>query len=386
MAEQQETKKTIRVFALASFLNDWGSDIIYPIWPMFITGVLGASMSVLGFIDGLGEAIVSISQAVSGYASDRIRKRKVFVWTGYLCGGISRVGYALSTAWQQIIPFRILDRAGKIRGAPRDAIIADISTQANRGKHFGLLRTMDNLGAVGGIITSIILLNLLGYGFLKHLFLIAAIPSFIAVLLILIFIKEAKPNTNIYKGITLKELDKNFRLFVLVSAVFALGAFSYSFLLIYAGQFGFKPTFVPALYLIFAVMASIFSLPFGKLSDRIGRKAVMIISFILWGLVCLSVIVFPKQSIILVFVLFGLHKGALEPVQKAFAAELAPAAFRASSLGGLQMVIGLCAFPSSFIAGSLWDKIGIAVPFYFSLGLTIAAVVMLLFVRENRKS
>jgi MFS family permease len=184
-----ETKKTIRTFAWASFLNDLGSDIIYPVWPLFVTGVLNANMAVLGFLDGLGEALVSISQAAAGYLSDRIKKRKVFIWVGYFFGSLSRVGYAFSTVWQHLIPFRILDRAGKIRGAPRDAIIADISTKENRGKHFGLLRTMDNLGAVCGIIICILFFRLLGY---KNLFLLAAVPSAIGALLILALIKERK--------------------------------------------------------------------------------------------------------------------------------------------------------------------------------------------------
>lgn len=134
--DEKETKKTIGTFAWASFLNDMGSDMIYPVWPLFVTSVLDANMAVLGFIDGLGEAIVSISQAVSGYFSDRIKKRKVFIWLGYLLGSLSRVGYGLSTVWQHLIPFRILDRSGKIRSAPRDAIIDGISTKENRGKYW----------------------------------------------------------------------------------------------------------------------------------------------------------------------------------------------------------------------------------------------------------
>jgi len=380
--DQKETRKTVRTFALASFLNDLGSDMIYPIWPLFVTSVLGAPMAVLGFIDGLGEAIVSISQAASGYISDRIRKRKVFVWTGYLFGSLSRVGYAISSIWQHLIPFRVLDRAGKIRDAPRDAIIADISSKENRGKNFGLLRAMDNLGAVCGIIVCILFFGLLGY---RNLFLLAAIPSVIGALLIFSLIKERKPaGVKIYKGLALKDLDKNFKLFLLLSSFFALGSFSYSFLLIYAKEFGFQVAFVPVLYLVFTAVAALFSLPFGKLSDKIGRKSVLILSYSFWGLVCLSFIFIQSYlSIILTFVLYGLHLGALHPVQKTFVSELAPTEYRASTLGGFQMVIGLCALPASLIAGILWDKISLFTPFYFSLGLTILSITMLMFVKEK---
>jgi MFS family permease len=379
---ENESKKTVRTFAIASFLNDFGSDIIYPIWPLFVTTFLGANMTVLGFIDGLGDAIVSLSQALSGYISDRIRKRKVFVWVGYLFGSLSRIGYAFSNSWHYLIPFRILDRAGKIRSAPRDAIIADVSTKENRGENFGLLRTMDNLGAVCGIVTCLLFFGLLGY---KKLFLIASIPSIIGALLIFSLIKEKTvSDIKIYKGISLKDLDKNFRLFLLLSSFFALGSFSYSFLLIYAKEFGFNITFIPVLYLIFTVVASIFSLPFGKLSDKLGRKPILILSFIFWGIICLILIFIHNHSaIILTFVLYGLHKGALEPVQRTFVSELAPVEFRASSLGGFQMVIGLCALPSSLIAGLLWDKLNMFIPFYFSLVLTILSIIILLFVKEK---
>lgn len=380
--DQKETKKTVRTFALASFLNDLGSDMIYPVWPLFVTTVLGANMAVLGFIDGLGEAIVSISQAVSGYISDRIRKRKVFVWLGYLFGSMSRVGYALSSVWQHLIPFRILDRVGKIRSAPRDAIIADVSTKEERGKNFGVLRAMDNLGAVCGIIICILFFKLLGY---RNLFLLAAIPSAIGVLLIFSLIKERKPtDSKIYKGLSLKDLDKDFKLFLLVSSFFALGSFSYSFLLIYAKEFGFQVGFIPVLYLIFTAVASVFSLPFGKLSDKIGRKSIVMVSYLLWGLVCVSFIFIRSYwGIILAFILYGLHRGALEPVQKTFVSELAPTRYRASGLGGFQMVVGLCALPASLIAGVLWDKISMFTPFYFSLGLTILSIIMLPFVKEK---
>lgn len=382
--EEKENKKTIRTFALASFLNDLGSDMIFPIWPLFVTNVLGASMSALGFIDGLGEAIVSVSQALSGVVSDKIRKRKIFVWTGYILGSLSRIGYALSTLWWHLIPFRILDRSGKIREAPRDAIVADVSTNEDRGRNFGFLRAMDNLGAVFGIITCILFFKLLGY---RKLFLLASIPSAIGAFLVFSLIKEKKAKQNkTFKWPSFKNLDKNFKLFLFLGAVFALGSFSYSFLLIFAKKVGFGIGFVPVLYLIFTATASLFSLPFGKLSDKIGRKLVIMISFILWGLVSL-IFIFSQNylAIIFAFILYGLHKGALDPVQRTFVSELAPIEYRASGLGGFQMIVGLFALPSSLIAGVLWDKVSIFAPFYFSLALTLLSIFILIFVKEKNR-
>lgn len=381
---EKESKKNVRAFAAASFFNDMGSDMIYPIWPLFLTQVLGANMAILGLVDGLGDALVSISQAVSGYISDRIRKRKVFVWLGYVFGGISRVGYALSGTWQHIIPFRILDRAGKMRGAPRDAMIADESTQANRGARFGLLRAMDNLGAVLGVLFTIAFLGALGY---RKIFWLAAIPSFIAVVLVAFVIKERKsPETKIFKGFSLKSLTRDFRLFLSLNAVFALGAFSYSFLLILAKNHGYKDVTIPILYLVFSAVASIFSLPFGKIADKIGRKKVMLAAFFLWALVCLSAIFISSYWIMpVIFVLYGLHRGALEPVQKTLAAELAPTDYRASSLGAFQLITGFAALPASLGAGLLWLKYGDTIPFAVSLGLTIVAGLLLFFVSEKKE-
>jgi MFS family permease len=377
-----ETKKTIRTFAFASFFNDMGSDMIYPIWPLFVAS-LGANMAVLGFIDGLGNAIVSISQAVSGYISDRTRKRKIFIWMGYLFGGISRLGYAMSATWHWLVPFRILDRAGKMRGAPRDAMVADLSRRSNRGENFGIIRTMDNAGALVGIVFCIAFFPFLGY---QNLLLIAAVPSFIAVTLIVLNIREQRlEDAKLFKGITFGHLDGNFRLFVILSAVFSMGAFSYSFLLIFANKFGFNVTTVPFFYLLFTLVATFCSYPFGVLSDRIGRKAVLQISFMLWGLVCLAMIFADSAwMVVAAFVLFGLHLAGIDTVQKAFVAELGPEEYRASTLGGFQMVIGLCALPASVVAGLLWDQFGMHVPFIFSLVLTAISAAMLFFVHEKK--
>jgi MFS family permease len=379
---QDGSKRTINTFALASFLHDFGSDIIYPIWPLFVTTVLGANMAVLGFIDGFGEAIVSLSSAASGYYSDKLKKRKMFIWLGYSFGAVSRVGYAIATVWGWLVPIRALDRFGKIRSAPRDAMVAEVSTDETRGKNFGLLRSMDNFGAVCGITFCIAFFGL-GY---QTLFLIAAVPSVIAVLLVILFIREPEATTAVlFKGLQLKNLSRDFYLYTISSAIFALGSFSYSFFIMYASKFGFVSSYAPVLYLLFTTVAMFFSLPFGKMSDVIGRKTIIVLSFICWGAAVMCFLWYQTYwGILTGFGLYGLHRAAIEPVQKTFVSELAPNEFRASGLGGFQMVVGLCALPSSLIAGLLWETVDLLAPLYLSLALTVVATIVLLFVKETR--
>lgn len=379
---KEQNKRSIQAFAWASFLNDFGSDMIYPVWPLFVTSVMGANMAMLGLIDGLGEAFVSISKAISGYISDRIRKRKFFIWSGYILGSISRLGYALAPTWHWLIPLKILDRSGKIRSAPRDALVADISTDQNRGGNFGLMKAMDNLGAVCGIVVCLLLFEHIGF---TNLFLIAALPSLASAFLIYKYIKENKiSDKKLFADFTFKDLDANFKLFLILNSVFTLGAFSYSFLLIFAGKSGFKATYLPIFYLIITVTAAIFSLPMGKLSDKIGRKKLMYLAFILWAAICISFILSTNSIVVIAaFVLYGLHKAALETVQKTYTSELCPDCFRATGLGVFQMAIGICALPASLIAGFLWDNINMQAPFYLSLVLSLVACFMLLFLKED---
>jgi MFS family permease len=205
--------------------------------------------------------------------------------------------------------------------------------------------------------------------------------------LIFFRIKEKRDcEGRIFKGMAWRDLDANLRRYILANAVFALGAFSYSFLLIFAKQAGFKPGLLPVLYLVFTATAMVFSLPFGKLSDRIGRKPVLYLSLGLWGLVCAGFVFGQGRLPVLIgmFIVYGMHKAALEPVQRTLVTEICPERFRASALGAFQMIIGLCAFPASFLAGMLWEKWGAAVPFAVSLALTAAATVVLGFVKETK--
>lgn len=385
MAAKSTEEKTIRSFAAAAFLNDLGSDIIFSVWPIFLTQVLGANMAVVGMIDGIGNFVVSASQAITGYLSDRLGKRKMFIWLGYLFAGISRIGYALVTSWPMVIPFRILDRGGKIRTAPRDAIIADISTLQNRGTRFGILRASDNLGAVFGILIAIFFLEKLG---IRTLFLLAAIPSFLAVLLLYFNVPEQQGLRNhLFKGISFRNFDKNLKWFIVVNTVFTLGTFSYSFLLMVGKTNGWTTSIIPVFYLIFTVAGSIFSIPAGKLCDRLGRKPVLMGSFLLWGIVALIFSSFTNKTAIgFAFILYGMHLATLTVSQTTFASELIGKDQRASVLGGFQMILGLCAFPASFIAGVLWEKFDPTTPFYLAFMISLVSSVLLLFVKETKRS
>ncbi len=374
--------RTIRTFGFASFLHDLGADMVFSVWPLFLTSVLGASMTVVGLIDGMGDAVVSLSQAGAGWLSDRLRKRKVFVWLGYCFGGFARIGYALSPTWQWVIPFRILDRSGKLRGSPRDALVAELSHSSNRGRNFGFIRAMDNLGAVCGILISMVLVGHLGF---RTIFLIATVPSLLAALLVIAFIREPGNGKTLYAGFRLRDLSGNAVLYIILSAVFQLGFFSYSFLLIAASDTR-SPAAIPGFYLLFTLVTAVASYPSGAIADRLGRKPVLLASFACWSAVLFMLLAMPHAPPVLIaaFVLYGLHNAMIDTTQRTMIAELAPREYLASTMGAFQMIIGLCAFPASMIAGVLWDSFGFAYTLGLSLALTAVAAVLLLFVTETR--
>ncbi|NTV22876.1 MAG: MFS transporter, partial [Nanoarchaeota archaeon] len=331
----KENDKELLTFSLASFFNDLGSDMIYPVWPLFVTSFLGANMFILGLIDGIGETIAALSKALSGYFSDKTGKRKVFIWIGYFMSFASRLGYAASSLWWHLIPFKVLDRAGKIRGAPRDAIVADISKE-NRGRNFGILRTMDNLGAVCGVLLCLFLMQFFS---LKTILMIAAVPSLLSVAMIVLFIKEGRRGE--VKRVSLSLFDRNFKIF-LISAVFlSLATFSYSFLLIFVKNAGFPDMMLPVFYLLFTFIAAIASYPAGRLSDMLGSKRMLYVSMIIYSLMLVGFI-YTRQLwlFFMLFILYGLFKGIVDTVQSSFAASLSPKDMKATGIGSLQLIIG----------------------------------------------
>ena len=372
------------VFGAASFLNDTGSDMIAPIWPTFLTTQLGLSQGQVQIVDGLALTITSLSKLGAGYASDRTGRRKAFITLGYSMSMVARIGFILATyAYQffQIVLWKSMDRLGKIRGPPRDAIVAGHVTEKERGRAFGTLRALDTAGAVFGTILAFLLFQLIGY---IGIILLAAIPTAGSVIVVSVLVKE-KRGKDIFKGVNFRGLDRNLKVFLIASILFALATFSYSLLILFSSNYGYTVPQQTLLYLLFTTVYAVSAYPFGWLSDKVGRKLVMAIAFLFLILTSVWVyFVLDPLMIIPMFVFFGLMNGALDPVQTSFVADLVEEERRASIIGAFQMAVGISAFPAGLVIGYLWDVYTPLAAFQYSILLSFFALLLLALVRTRK--
>lgn len=351
--------RNIIIVGFVSLFTDLSSQMVFPVVPLFLLS-LGASAWVIGLIEGAAETTASLLKVFSGYWSDRIKRRKPFVFTGYSLSTVTKPMFALANSWPFVLFVRVLERVGKgVRDAPRDAIIAESVDVSIRGKAYGFQRALDGIGSFSGALLAVFLLPLLGY---RQLFFIAFLPGIIGVLLIL-FIREkrshevAERHAAMTLDVSLRKLPRNLQLFIFVSTVFALGNFGYAFLILKAKNIGFTDNITLLLYVLFYVVYTLFTIPAGILSDRIGRKPVLVIGYILFAVTAVALL-FTSQLVplIVVFILYGVFFGMIDGVQRAFVVDLAPSELKGTALGTFYTATGLIALPGGFIAGDPMDR------------------------------
>jgi len=366
----------ILLLGIVSFLNDLSSEMIMPILPMFITALGGTGLTV-GLIGGLRDGISSILKVFSGYWSDKSGKRKIFVFSGYLTSALFKLFLTFSKIWQHVLIFASLERIGKgLRTAPRDAIISD-SMPKERGKGFGIHRAMDTSGAIAGSVVVFLLFWFLGFDF-KLIIFIAAILAFLS-LIPLYFIRERKrEQQDVNLKIGLKNLSKPLKLFILISGIFALANFSYMFFILRAREFftGKLSIGIPILlYILFNVFYAVLAIPFGRLSDKIGRKKVIMLGYLLFSLTSLGFALFNSlMAFILLFALYGMVYAIVDGNQRAYISDLSSEKLRATALGTFHTAIGLTSLPASLIAGFLW-QINPSITFIYGTVVSIISVI-----------
>lgn len=387
---------TVFALSLVSFLNDTSSEIIYPLLPAFLALTLGASPFAIGLIEGFAESVASILKLFSGYLSDKFGNRKFPVFVGYALAAVVRPILAFVTSWQQVLFVRMTDRIGKgIRGAPRDALLAATVDEDKRGLAFGFNRAADHLGAVVGPVVAFLLLTYLAddpstptareY---QRVFLFASIPVVLGLFVIVFFVREEKKPVVVADGAPLKfslrAFDSNFIRFLVVIALFTLSNSTDAFLLLRAEQTGVAPAMLPLLWMVLHFSKVFSSIIGGDVSDRIGRKTMIITGWVIYALVYAGFAFADAEwQAWVLFIVYGLYFGLTEGVEKALVADLVSDEKRGTAFGFYNLAYGITVFPASLIFGFVWSKFGAAPAFLMSAVISVIAAVSLLAIKTK---
>ncbi|HYS72535.1 MAG TPA: MFS transporter [Thermoplasmata archaeon] len=382
------------VLGVVSLFTDISSEMILPILPFFLTQVLLANALILGLVEGLSESVVSFMKIFSGRLSDAAGKRKRFVATGYGLSTAMKVLFPFAQSWPEFLGMRVLERTGKgIRDAPRDALLTESTPAETRGKAFGFHRSMDTSGAIAGPIVTLVLLTTVGAamtveGSYRMILLLAAIPAVISVLIVM-FVKEPARESSPPKPlrVTFRGIPRPLLVFIGIASLFSLADFSYAFLLLRAvPQSGTPQAIVQVilLYVLFNIVYAANAFPAGILSDRVGRKPVVLVGYVLFvGMAVLLALSTALIVLIVGFVLYGLAYGMAEGTQRALVADFAPPEIKATVLGAYHTSVGVVKLASGLVAGFLWVAVSPSATFAFGAVLASASAVALSFWRPT---
>jgi MFS family permease len=373
-----------------SLLMDLSSEMIHALLPLYLAVGLGASMLTVGIIEGVAEATALIVRIFSGVLSDWLGRRKLLVAIGYGLAAFTKPVFPLATSIDWLFAARFVDRLGKgIRGAPRDALIADLSPPAVRGTSFGLRQSLDTVGAFLGPMAAIGLMILFANRF-TAVFWIAAIPAFCALAVIVLFVHEparpaGAPTPRLPLGrAEIARLGHAFWAVVVLGALFALARFSEAFLLLRAQALGLSLAWVPAVLVVMNLVYALSAWPSGALSDRVGRYALLAVGLAMLIAADLVLALAPDIPTVLIgTALWGLHMGLTQGILAALIADTAPGDLRGTAFGVFNLVSGIAMLLASVIAGLLWDVAGASATFFAGAVLTALAFALLPVVRDS---
>lgn len=374
--------RNVRNLGWVSLFNDVSSEMIYPLLPLFLTQVLGAGVIFVGLIEGIAESISSFLKLLSGWFSDRFQKRKEIILLGYSLASITRPLMALATSSLHVLFLRSADRVGKgIRSSPRDALLSQSCSPDERGKAFGFQRAMDHAGAMmGPLIASLLLLTTTRD--LRFIFFLAFIPACLCVWVLFRGVADVpgnRPSKASPLKLHWKGWNKRFKYFLLIVTLFTLGNSSDAFLLLRASDLGVPNSAIPILWFLLHLSKTIFSIPGGILSDRLGRRGVIILGWLVYSFVYVG-FAFASEAyhIWLLFFAYGLFFGLAEGTERAWVADLVEESKRGTAYGAYYFFIGIATLPSSVLMGLNWKTLGPVWAFSFGAALALIAALLVI--------
>ncbi|HEX2014760.1 MAG TPA: MFS transporter [Nitrososphaera sp.] len=372
--------RNVTALGLVSFFTDFSTEMVLGVLPFFIVSTLGASRALLGAIEGSAELAGYAFRMLSGSWSDKMGKRKVFVVAGYAVSTASKPFMAAATEWIDALLIRTSDRIGKgIRTAPRDALIADSVPASRSGRAFGIHRTIDQLGAIVGPMAAFALLQVVD---IRGVFLASLIPGVIALLILILFVKEVflkkeQARTTVLGNIgSLLKGNKPLVFLFIITGIFSLGAYNFSFVLIRASDLGVGESLIPLVYAAINVSHAAIGIPSGILADRIGKEKVLIVGYAVFLVSTLLMVTLAGNTLYsyAIAAVFGLYAGISETVQRAVIPRYVSSELRGTAFGLYYLIIGVCFFASNVFFGYLWDSYSLAAAVTYSTIITMIAI------------